>query len=307
MATGIPFPSANTLTGQTTVGMPLGSGITPPKPPIPFGSPGSFGAAAEQQGGDYDKMMSQYDELVNASGSGGQQAKQNFTPIAPQLSKYEPSSGLQSALAQFQSLAATGGLGSTDVQNIRARGISPIRAIYANAQRNLARQKNLQGGYSPNYGAASAKMAREQSEQLGQANTNLEATIAEMQQKGKLAATPEYARLQAQESQNQNLFNQHNADIINQINQQNALLPLEYAKVNQNIDDQTFGNRLQAIEGKRTLYGTTPALTATFGNQVVQAGQLRQQQEQQALQQQQLRSQQERDMLNFANSFGGRV
>jgi hypothetical protein len=48
----------------------------------------------------------------------------------------------------------------------------------------------------------------------------------------------------------------------------------------------------------RGLYGTTPALTNTFGNQVVQAGQLGQGQ-------QQLNQQNQNGLLNFATRYGG--
>ncbi len=47
----------------------------------------------------------------------------------------------------------------------------------------------------------------------------------------------------------------------------------------------------------RSLYGTTPALTSTFGNQVVQAGQLGQGQ-------QNLNDQKQRDLYGFVGKFG---
>lgn len=275
-------------------------GSSPPISPSAnnsYGSPGLFNAAVQTQGGDYDKIMGDYDSLVQSGG--GSSPRLQYTPIAPNSRTYQPSSGLQSAMAQFQNIASTGGLSEGDVGNIRARAVSPIRSIYANAQRNLAHQKNLQGGYSPNYGAASSKMARELSEQIGQANTNVEGSIAEMQQRGKLAALPGIANLASEEAQNQNIFNQNEQNRIDQINQMNATIPLEYGRYNAGIDNQNFGNRLQAIEGKRGLYGTTPALINTFGDQVAQANQ-------QKLQQQQLKQQQDQTGIGLAGDIFGR-
>lgn len=287
-----------------TIGGLTGNKPTPIAPNlIPYGSPGSFDAAVNQQGGDYDKINSEYDQLIKSSSENPQQ-RLNYTPIAPNSKTYEPSSGLQSALAQFQSVANTGGYSPGDIGNIRARSVSPIRAIYANAQRGLARQKNLQGGYSPNYGAASTKLARELSDTLGTANTNVEATIAEMVNKNKMAALPGIANLATTEAGMKASFDANEQARIDRINEQNATLPLQYAQVNNATGSQAFNNRLQAIEGKRTLYGTTPALVNTFGNQVANATQLR---NQQAQQQQQQQLEQERAAMAFANSFGGRI
>lgn len=87
----------------------------------------------------------------------------------------------------WQNIANTGGLSQQNMQDIRSRGTSPIRSIYSGARRDINRGRSLQGGYSPNYSASLAKMAREQSQSTADANINAEAGIAEMQQKGKLA------------------------------------------------------------------------------------------------------------------------
>src|SRR5215471_5118170 len=62
----------------------------------------------------------------------------------------------------YKNFAATGGYSPSDLSAIRARSVSPIRAIYANANREVDRGKSL-SGYSPNFNASKAKMAREQS------------------------------------------------------------------------------------------------------------------------------------------------
>lgn len=97
------------------------------------------------------------------------------------------SSGQPQSFAGFQQFAQTGGFSPEDLSNIRARALSPMRAVYANAQRNVNRQRALQGGYSPGFGVLQSRMAREQSQGVSDAATNAEASIAEMVQKGKLA------------------------------------------------------------------------------------------------------------------------
>jgi hypothetical protein len=95
--------------------------------------------------------------------------------------------GVPEAYAGYQQFARTGGFSPEDLANIRARSISPVRAVYSNAQREVNRQRALQGGYSPGFQALQARMAREQSQGAADAYTDVEANIAEMVQKGKLA------------------------------------------------------------------------------------------------------------------------
>src|SRR5262249_44917522 len=66
------------------------------------------------------------------------------------------------AIAGFRNFAQTGGFSPEDLSNIRARALSPVRATYANAEREVNRQRSLQGGYSPGFNVLQARMAREQ-------------------------------------------------------------------------------------------------------------------------------------------------
>jgi hypothetical protein len=88
---------------------------------------------------------------------------------------------------RYQEFADTGGYSPDDIANMRSRAISPTRAVYSNAQRNVNRQRALQGGYSPGFGALQGRMAREQSQGMSDASTNVEAQLAEMKQRGRLA------------------------------------------------------------------------------------------------------------------------
>lgn len=97
--------------------------------------------------------------------------------------------------SQYQEFANTGGYSPEDVANIRSRALSPTRAVYANAQRNVNRQRALQGGYSPGFGALQARMAREQGQGLSDVSTGTEAELAQMIQGGRLQGLEGMSRL----------------------------------------------------------------------------------------------------------------
>lgn len=90
-------------------------------------------------------------------------------------------------LKGYGEFAKTGGFSPLDISNMRARAVSPVRAVYANAMQNVQRQRALQGGYSPGFGTLQARMAREQGQETADAATNAEAGLAEQVQRGKLA------------------------------------------------------------------------------------------------------------------------
>lgn len=239
--------------------------IAPSSTQTAFGSPGAYSAAVQTNANDYDKIMKSYDDLLASNKAN----PVKFNPINPSLAKYEPGADVTSSIANLSNLAQTGGYSAGDEQNIRARSISPIRSIYSSAQQGLERSKALQGGYSPNYAPASAKMAREMSEQIGQRVTDVEGQIAQQRAQNKLSIAPSFAGAAAEADRARMAIEKSNADTINQIAQINAQLGLSTGKLN---NDNIF----QTIEGMKGLYGTTPALVSTFGNQVAQAGQLNQ-------------------------------
>src|SRR5690606_3409653 len=100
---------------------------------------------------------------------------------------YSRSSDLNNLIGNLQEYSRTGGYSDADVANIRERGLSPLRAVYGNAERNLKRQQNLQGGYMPNAGAVRSKIAREMGELLSTQSTNINAEVAKMIAAGKLS------------------------------------------------------------------------------------------------------------------------
>lgn len=121
----------------------------------------NYGRGTEQGFLDYGRTMGQYGNVMDKFGQlGGPQG--------------------------FGQMAQTGGYSPTDMANMRSRGVSPVRAAYANAEREVQRQRSLQGGYSPNATATLAKMAREQGQAGSDAATNVEAQLAQMKQQGQM-------------------------------------------------------------------------------------------------------------------------
>lgn len=235
--------------------------------------PAIYQSALAQNAEDYDSIMSQYKNLGdsvrnNPSGSYGQ--KVSYNPIAPQFSEYAPGSDY----SYLRDFADTGGYSDSDVSNLRARAVAPIRSIYASAQRDLDRKRNLAGGYSPNYNAATAKMARESSNLISGASTNANAAIAEMVQRGKLAGATSLAPLEAQEAARKQSVNNLNASTANEVAMRNAGLELETARHNKDVEDTDFNKILESIKGQQSTFGTTPAMLSTVGNQTLAAGNL---------------------------------
>lgn len=203
-----------------------------------LGFQNNYNTGVAQNLNDYSGIMGNYQGLINGLSNGqfGGGGRAGLSTSAD--SKY------------FQNFADTGGLGTQDIQDLRTRAISPTRAVYANAQRNLDTNKSQQQ-FSPNYAAATAKMARDLSYGISDANTNANAGIAGLIQSGKLAG--------AQGLQSNNQFN---AGQGNQNSQFNAGLDSQNR-------GQTLSAMLGAMGGQSNLYGTTPGLSATFSNQLL--------------------------------------
>ena len=167
-----------------------------------------YNQSADQSTQNYNQMFSGYNDLLS-------QIQRAFQPQR----------------AGYQEFANTGGYSPQDIQDLRARAISPTRAVYANAQSNIDRQRALQGGYSPNYTAASAKLSRDLSSSISDANVNANASIADSIRQGKLAG-----------------LGGLNATDVSQL-----------------------GALLNARSGQTSLYGTTPGATSMYGQQLGQS------------------------------------
>lgn len=218
----------------------------------PASTLGSYSKALDDQGDDFDYGMKQYRDLLSNY--------KDTQPLTYNPVGYSESGDVSDSLNTLSNLANNGGYSAADIANIRARGISPIRSIYSSAQQGLDRSKALQGGYSPNFAAVTAKMARDQSNQIAQAVTNVNATLAQNIASNKLAAAPSFASAASSEA-----GRKLSANEFDTTNQQDT------AKTNAGINSSNLSDKLGILGGMTNLYGTTPAAANTFGNQALQA------------------------------------
>ncbi len=284
MATGVNKAAYYPTLGGTGYGGTSSFGSAPTTAQKPMTS--MYDAAATTQAGDYDNIMKGYEDLIGRSKSGANRTPLNYVPINPVFQNqlkgtpYQRSSELNSALTGFQDYAKTGGYSDADIGNIRERSISPIRSIYSSAQEGLKRNRVLQGGYSPNYGAVSAKMARDASSKIGDITTKVNADIAEMVAKGKLSGLQGLGQTSQRDNELSNEANVRNADLENQVALMNAAEQRRVDDINRQgqFDVQAINNQnkqqdisteLASRQGQTSLYGTTPALTQLFGNQAL--------------------------------------
>lgn len=193
-------------------------------------------------GGMYNNWMSgmgrnlaDYDSIMNNWQNFNNQASQfNLNP--------GDRANVDDAINRYKGFADTGGFSPKDIQDIRARAISPTRAVYANAQRDLSRANTLAGGNLANTTAGQAKLAREQSQAASDANVNANASIAQAIQQGKLAGIQ-------------------------------GLGATSLAEQNAQMQADQIRNQLGLAgnQGMASLYSATPGLASTFGNQVLNA------------------------------------
>lgn len=225
----------------------------------------------DMQRGDYTDIMKRFRDLYDRSGNSANYA---FNPTTADQATYRKSPDTTAALASLRDLSETGGLSGTDQQNLRARGVSPIRAQYATAQRDMDRQRRLNGGSSANFGAVTSKMTRDQSSLIADQMDKVNANIAQMVQSGKLSAAPNYASAAQAESELASKFELSNTAARNDANMFNAKGMLDSRM-------QQRGDRMQAATGMTQLYGTTPARTALTQNNALQNAEFQNQMKQQ--------------------------
>src|SRR5580692_1507239 len=105
-----------------------------------FGNPSTFTAAANKQGSDYDTIMANYANVANNAINNPITAGPSIAPApTATTAPYTQSTDVTGSLANLSNLSKTGGYTDQGIADLRARGISPTRSIYANAQANLDR------------------------------------------------------------------------------------------------------------------------------------------------------------------------
>jgi hypothetical protein len=285
--------------------------IAPPPPNNLTNQYNLYNSGVAQNAEDYGDIMGGYRNLrTQAANTNPLQRAYTPQPMTPQTVTdpgqvnaeryaYKPSADVTASLAGAKELSQTGGYSAAGIQDLRERGISPIRAVYAGANRDIDRGRALAGGYSPNYNAAKAKMAREMSDQISGAVTNVNAGIAQNVAGNRLSATGTYGNLAGEQSRLENDIgmrgadsanqanlanianrmraNEFNAGATNQANQFNINNQNEASRYNNQFIGQNQDTQLRALQGMQSMYGTTPAMSSLFGNQALQHAQLQNQ------------------------------
>lgn len=238
--------------------------------------------AADRQTADYSNIMQGYKDwgtdvtgLRNQIDTGPSTTFNWERVSSPTPAELQEGYGyLRNAGKGYQEFADTGGYSEGDIADLRARGTSPVRAAYANAQQNIERAKAIGGGYSPNYVAATAKMTRDQSQQTADAMQSVNAKLAEDIRSGKLAGLGGLANVGG----TMGGLSLQDAQRILQANLANSSGSLQA----QGMTEQSRQNKIQNQMGVRSLglsglnaqtglYGTTPGQASMFGNQALQA------------------------------------
>lgn len=253
---GIPGKTRTSPINPIT-GMPLDTTPTTGAGPYELYNQGVSGDANIR-----DTVMEGYKKILNSNDPSSSTYIGN-KPYNVTNANYSVSPYFTQAYGNLANLSQTGGITPQEQSDLRERGISPIRAVYGNAQREAARGQVLSGGYSPNAAAIRAKMAREMSDRLSGAVTNVNADIAGRVQQGRLSSSGQLGTLGAGENEIRNRFGLENAQAANRAAEFGATQSL----TNRDRD-------LRALEGMRSLYGTTPAQAQLFGNQALQGSTL---------------------------------
>ena len=221
----------------------------------------NYDSAVPMQMQDYRDLMDQYKSYTNSLPANNR--------ISAERVSYDRTPEMQKALSGYGEFADTGGFSGQDKSDIRSRALSPVTAVYQNMQNEMARQKNLQGGYSPNFNAAAARMRGGASQQMSDITQQVNAKLAEMVQQGRLAGLGGLGQLSATDTN----FNQ-------EAQYHNQSAALEAARANQIYG--AYDPRLQALNAASSLYGATPGMAALFGGEMLGAnGQLLQSNQQQ--------------------------
>jgi hypothetical protein len=244
------------------------------QPPPEYTPEAAFPRAIEQQAGDYDSIMSGYRNLLNTQDPDygdlmnryRMQLNQNQQPAR---ATYAETPQFHEAFGSARELARTGGISDAEEASMRSRGVSPIRAAYQLAQSNMNRQARLGGG-SAGYNAAISRMARQQSQSMADAMENVNAGIAETRQRGRIAGTGNMTTMGEGSSSRRNEVEIANANNASRWGESQASLLSGMG----NLMQMNANRRAQALQGMTSLYGTTPALVNTFGNQVQNAQQM---------------------------------
>lgn len=223
----------------------------------------------DQNLADYGNIMGGYRDFTSQISKQGPTKFSYRNVSAERPAELGESYGyLREAMPGYRDFAQTGGYSPTDIQELRARGVAPIRSAYGNTMMELNRSRALGGaGGAPNYIAAASKAQRELPGQMADAMTGVNAQLAQDIRQGKLAGLAGISGI---------------GSTMGGLSSQEAGRMLQAAMANQNADLQAQqlseqslqalrNTQLEGLRGQTSLYGTTPGLASTFGNQALDA------------------------------------
>lgn len=233
----------------------------------------NYKRSSDQAYGDYGGIMDRYKSYMDDPENFSFE-RVNGERIDPSTISYSRSPELASAMKGYQGFADNGGFDENAQRDIRARGISPIRAAYANTQMQMDRAKSIAGeGGGSNYIAALSRAQRELPQQLSDATQNVNADLADKIQRGKLAGLGGLSETSLADTNFGQQAQLANQDAIMRSRMSNQDVSLRAAVANQGAGMASKNNRLGAISGMTNLYGTAPGMASMFGNQALGAAQ----------------------------------
>jgi hypothetical protein len=231
----------------------------------------NYNNAVGQNTQDYGNIMGAYQQF--REGLGGP-TKFSYNRVSAERPKElgKAYGYLDEAMPGYRDFAATGGYSPQDIQELRARGMSPIRSAYGNTMMEMDRARALGGGGgAPNYIAAASKAQRELPGQMADAMTTVNAGLADSIRQGKQFGLTGIS---------------NTGSTMGGLASSEAGRMLQAALANQGADLQTQGMGEQSLQnlrqmqlaglgGQASLYGTTPGMASMFGNQALNAWQQR--------------------------------
>ena len=217
---------------------------------------------------DYGNIMSQYDDIANSPGNGPTNFSYRNVEAKRPEELGEAYGYLRESAPGFRDFAKTGGYSGQDIQELRARGMSPIRSAYGNTMMEMDRARAIGGaGGSPNYIAAASKAQRELPGQMADSMTTVNANLAEQIREGKKFGL---TGIKGVGDSMGGLSSAEAARILS-ADQGNQQADLQAQALSEQSRRASGQERLAALSGKTSLYGTTPAMANMFGNQALSA------------------------------------
>lgn len=233
-----------------------------------------YQAGADQAFSSYGDIMGRYQGFLDDPRNQITADQVKAERIDPYSIGYSRTGELDKTLRGYGEFADTGGFDEGARADIRARGISPIRAAYGNTMQELNRARALGGeGGSANYIAAASRAQRELPQQLSDATQNVNAQLAHMIQQGRLSGLGGLSQASQADigfGQQAQLANQEAAMRARLANQGTGLQAgLANQQANLAAQQGNIGARLGGLSGMSSLYSASPGLASTFGNQVL--------------------------------------